>query len=87
MIVALLLILQLAWFAALIWRLKEYSIWVTGGLAFLSVATVVYVINSGSNPSVKLAWVVPILVFPLFGGLLYLAFGSKRPQGRMRRAL
>ena len=87
MIVALLLILQLAWFAALIWRLKEYSIWVTGGLAFLSVATVVYVINSGSNPSVKLAWVVPILVFPLFGGLLYLAFGSKRPQRRMRRAL
>ena len=47
----------------------------------------VYIINSNGNPSVKLAWIVPIIEMPLFGGLLYLAFGTKRPLRSMRQAL
>ncbi len=86
-IVAVLLMIQLGWMGFVLVRLMRYSVWITALFTFLSLVAVAYVINSKSNPSVKLAWVVPILAFPLFGGLLYLAVGGKRPKRRMRRAL
>lgn len=86
-IVAVLLLLQLSWMAVVLLRLVSYSVPISILFTLLGVIAVVYIINSKSNPSVKLAWVVPILIFPVFGGILYLAVGGKRPQRRMRRAL
>ena len=86
-IVAVLLSLQLGWIGAALLRLVRYSVPITVLFMLLSMIVVAYIINSNSNPSVKLAWIVPILVFPLFGGLLYMAVGGKRPKRRMRRAL
>lgn len=86
-IVAVLLLVQLGWMGLMLFRLVRYSVPISIVFTLLSLIAVAYIINSNSNPSVKLAWVVPILVFPLFGGLLYLAVGGKRPQRKMRRAL
>ena len=86
-IVAVLLMIQLGWIGLTLLRLMRYSAWLTALFTILSLLAVAYIINGKSNPSVKLAWVVPILAFPLFGGLLYLAVGGKRPKRRMRRAL
>ena len=87
LIVAILLIVQIVWLGFLLFRLMEYSVWITGLFALISLAVVAYIINSNANPSVKLAWVVPIIEMPVFGGLLYLALGTKRPLRRMRLAL
>ena len=38
----------------------------------LSVLVVLWIITGDKNPTYKLAWVIPILLFPLFGGLMYL---------------
>ncbi len=38
---------------------------------FLSIFVVIYVINKRESNSYKLAWIVPILLFPAFGGILY----------------
>lgn len=46
----------------------------------LSIAVTIYIINKPGNPSIKLAWIIPILLFPVFGGLLYLAFGKSKVQ-------
>lgn len=35
----------------------------------------------------KLGWIVVILLFPLFGGLLYLTIGGKQPISYLRRKL
>lgn len=87
LVVAILLILQILWLATLLFRLAEYSTWISAGFTLISLVVMAYIINSNGNPSVKLAWIVPIMVMPLFGGLLYLAFGTKRPLRRMRLAL
>jgi cardiolipin synthase len=34
-----------------------------------------------------MAWIVPILVFPLFGGIIFLISGGKGPKRKLRRAL
>lgn len=86
-ITALLLLVQMAWMAVVLLRLSNYSAWISAAFTLLSLLAVVYIIDTRGNPSVKLAWVVPILTFPLFGGLLYLAFGGKRPQRKLRHAL
>ena len=71
-IVSILLILQLIAIAGSLLRISEYFVYLNIILRFISAVTVIAIINRHSNPSYKLAWVIPILIFPLFGGLFYL---------------
>ena len=49
---------------------------------------VFYILNGKSNPSYKIAWIVPILILPIFGGTFYLIYGgnklSKREKKKMK---
>lgn len=40
----------------------------------LSVLIVLYLIVKEENPIYKLSWIVPILIFPLFGGIFYIIY-------------
>ena len=43
----------------------------------LSLGASIHILNNTtSNPAYKIAWLIPILLFPIFGGLLYLLFGK-----------
>jgi cardiolipin synthase len=53
----------------------------------LSFVVVVWILNDSKNPAFKLAWIILILVFPIFGGIFYLLFGRNRLDNRMRRGL
>lgn len=81
------MLLQLIWFLIFIVRLSNYSTYITIGLTILSMLAVLAIINKEENPMYKLAWVVPILAAPLFGGVLYLMAGNKKPTRKMRRKL
>lgn len=81
------LLVQLGWFLIFIVRLSNYSAYISTGLTALSILAVLGIINKDENPVYKLAWVVPILIAPLFGGLLYLMAGNKKPSRGMRRKL
>ena len=35
----------------------------------LSIVIVFIITNSKSNPSYKIAWIIPVMIFPVFGGL------------------
>lgn len=74
-ITALLVLLQIVVFLAALWQWGNYYIWFSMVLRFMTFWAVIYIIWKPNNPAVKLAWVVPILTFPLFGGMLYLFFG------------
>lgn len=44
----------------------------------LSLAIVVWVVNETDNPMFKVAWIIPILLFPVFGGVFYAVFGRRK---------
>ena len=52
--------------------LEEYMLYFYGASVILSAVTLIYIISADESTSIKLSWVVPILVFPVFGTLFYL---------------
>ena len=77
-IVCVLLVLQIGLFAYLMSSIYSSPIRII--LYFLSAIVVVYIINSNADPSYKLAWVVPIMMFPVIGGLFYGILKLQRPR-------
>lgn len=86
-IVGLILFLQVVYILMILFWLGNYSTIIHSIFTILSFVAVLYIINKDDNPSYKLAWLVPILAFPLLGGILYLAMGDKKPARKMRRKL
>ena len=50
----------------------------------ISVIATLHILNSSSNPAYKLAWIIPIFLFPVFGGLAYTMFGTVRASRKTR---
>ncbi len=78
---ALFLLIQLAVLFGGFYWMSEYLIYVYGASAVLSAVVLIYIISDEENSSIKLSWVVPILVFPVFGTLFYL-FLTLQPGSR-----
>lgn len=89
-ITALIVLLQVGFFLLELFQWANHYVEIAVALRILSLLIVCYLIWKPNNPAVKLAWIVPILVFPLFGGILYLAFGhviiSRRLRDEMQTA-
>ena len=78
---------QVAVFALMIWRFKDQNdifYWV---LLFLSMGVTLFIISKNTNPAYKIAWLVPILLFPVFGGVFYLLLGGNRLSKRQRKKM
>lgn len=71
-IVISLLLLQIAFLIFAVIALAGQFIWVYYVFLFVEVVIVMYIINSSENPAYKLAWIMPILVFPVFGAAAYI---------------
>ena len=53
----------------------------------ISLLVTLYIINKDDDDSgYKIIWLIPILVFPVFGGILYLVFGNKKPAKKLQDA-
>lgn len=87
LIVGLVILLQLIWLALAFTRLVEYFTITNSILTVISIGALLYIVNKDENPAYKLAWIIPILLFPVFGGVLYLFLGDKRPTKAMRRRM
>lgn len=85
-ITGLLVVLQIGFFVLEILRWGNYYVAIAIVLRLLSLGAVVAIILRSNDPAVKLAWIVPILMFPLFGGIMYLAFGHVFLPGKLRRS-
>lgn len=72
-----------------IWKFSNYFVYFYATCTLISVLAVFGILNGKSNPTYKIAWIIPILVFPIFGGLFYLMFGgnhsSKRNKEKMKK--
>ncbi|MBQ8696934.1 MAG: cardiolipin synthase [Clostridia bacterium] len=71
-VISVLAALQIALMIVSIWNLYKTTVYVQLALSFISLLVVVYIINKHDSTSFKLAWAVPILLFPAFGGIMYL---------------
>lgn len=89
-VVLFLLIQILILFGAFRW-LRDDFVYAFGGLSLLSIIVVIYIINKRENPSFKLAWIVPVMLIPVFGTLFYLyielEITSKLMAGRARQVV
>lgn len=86
-LVSLAIAIQLGWLFFIVFYLSNDYLPVATFFNLISLVAVVYIINRPGNPQVKMAWIVPILVFPLFGGIIFFTSGGKRPKRKLLRAL
>lgn len=86
-LISLAILAQLFWMFFFIHRLSDHYMIVAAIFNVISLVAAVMIINKNGNPMVKMAWIVPILVFPLFGGILYFLSGGKGPKKKLRRSL
>lgn len=84
--IVLALVVQIAvLFVAFRW-ISNY-LFVYGGFTLLSAVVVLYIINKPENPCYQLAWVIPVLVIPVFGALFYLFVEFQRGPHQLGRHL
>lgn len=82
------ILVQLLVLISVILKFKDYFVIFYGVSILISLFVVFVIINDNINPAYKLAWIVPILLFPIFGGSFYIFIGrnriGRRAKHRMR---
>lgn len=86
-VISILAALQIALVIVSIWNLYKTTVYVQLVLSFISLLVVVYIINRHDSTSYKLAWAVPILLFPAFGGIMYLYCRVRLGTFRFKRRI
>lgn len=86
-LISLSIAIQMAWLLVVVYLLSDIYLPFAILLNLISIAATIAIINRYGNPEIKLAWIVPILIFPLFGGLIFFISSGKRPKKKLRRAL
>lgn len=51
----------------------------------IGIVTAIYIVNKRGNPSYKIAWIVFILVLPVFGLFIYMLWGGQRTFPHLKR--
>lgn len=84
-----LIVLQMAVLLTMIFACSHYFVQFYFVCVAISVMAVLHILNKRGHPDYKIAWILPIMLFPVFGGLLYLLYGgnwaSERSLKRMER--
>ncbi|AQP53194.1 cardiolipin synthase [Vagococcus penaei] len=86
-IVGLLMVIQLAVLFSIVYRFSEYFVYFYFIYLLISVAVILKIINSRSNPAYKIAWLIPIMILPVFGTIIYLVFGRIRFSSEDKREM
>ena len=81
------LLVQLIFFVLMIWKFKDSNELFYLILLLLSLGATLFIISKNTNPAYKIAWLVPILTFPVFGGLFYLMLGGNRLSRHQREKM
>lgn len=76
-IVGFFILLQVAFFAALIYNVSAYIGSIYYFFTFLSYLMIFVILYRSILPEFKISWIVLFAIVPLFGGLFYILFGTK----------
>ena len=88
-LVSFLLLIQIILLVAFVfsWQYNEWFSALYSVLYIVGGFLIIKVLCDKSNPSYKIAWIIPILVFPVFGALFYLIFGNSVLSRAAKRKL
>lgn len=87
LLVAILIIAQLAFLIySFIW-LQGYYHWLYFASTIVSILFIIFIISDRSNPSYKITWLILILLSPVLGGVLYIIFGNNLSTIRKQKKL
>lgn len=81
------ILIQLGYLIWLFWSFGTaytYSYWILEAAAVLIAFTVV---NSDKHPNYKISWMLPILIVPFVGVMLYICFGSGNSGEKLRQRM
>lgn len=81
------ILLQAFVLVTVIWKFSNYFVHFYAISTLLSVLAVLWIVNGRSNPAYKLAWIIPIMIFPIFGGLFYLMFGGNKSSRKNKQKM
>ena len=88
LIVVLAFLIQFALLTSIYVWLREYSYIFYLIFVILSVSVVLHLFNSSGSPEFKLVWMLPLIIFPVFGALFYIyvdtQLGTKMLFRRLR---
>ncbi len=86
LIVVLLLLNFLLLFAAFAW-FGQLLPHIYGGVAVFTVVMVIYLLNSGMDPTAKITWLVVVMLMPVFGSLLYVFIRNDIGHRQLKKRL
>ena len=86
-IVALMLLVQLAFLVVVFFRFQQYSIYLSGTVSVLTSLFLVYLLNAWQESTIKLSWCIIIALVPVFGVLLYLFISFDVGHRQVRKYL
>ena len=86
-LVAVSLLTQIAVFVLMISAFSESFTQFYWVCILVSIVSALGIIADSSDPAYKIVWLVLILPFPVFGGMIYLLFGGSRHPRWLRRAM
>ena len=81
------LLAQIAFFMFLAAGAGIYSQYASWILEFLSIIVCVHVLNKHTKAAYKVTWIFLIMLFPIFGGILYIFFYSQSNPRKLRRII
>lgn len=83
------ILLQIALIVGMVIKFYQYFTYFYAVNIFISSLVVLWIVNDESNPAYKIAWIIPIMLFPIFGGLFYILIGksslSKKIVSKMHK--
>lgn len=86
-IVALLILLQLGLLIGVMVRFEKYFSYFYLVCTIFALVMVLEIVSDPQPPAYKIAWIIVILLAPVFGGLFYAVFGGHRLSARTRRRM
>lgn len=81
------LVLQAATIVDFLLDFSKYSKWMSVTLNVASFLVVLYIVSRKDKGAFKTSWMALVLLFPVFGGVLYLLFNFQRPTRKFAQRI
>ncbi len=90
-IILLSLLLQVAILVSSFMWLRRYSTYIFGAMSFLGALVIIYLMNKDDLPEFRMAWIIPICMFPVFGTVFFFLvdrnWGSRSLKKEMNKVI
>lgn len=74
-LVGVLLLIQLLLIVGILWQFQEYFVYFYAVYVIAALFAILSIINSRRNPAYKIAWLIPVMLLPYIGVVIYFIFG------------